>query len=248
MCKSQLLGNCQAYSTMGLCGGVLVLARERKPLQCSVALQSVPSSACGLWLSVFQLCSRCSLLCFALVSCEHCGLWSPDTSCGGSAHLCSFLLLIYSPYFQDLYLDFLFIFVFQFPGGAPPGMPGGMPGMPGGLPGALGMGPRDLGPGAAVSLAQSLGLSRQEHLMSLAGSSAAAQAAMSAAMSSQASMTLGGPPSSHPSQPKMEAMSNVGLFSIFRISFLYRIAFFHVFSLSFPSVRNSFLHYLFKLD
>ena len=99
-------------------------------------------------------------------------------------------------------------------------MPGGMPGMPGGLPGALGMGPRDLGPGAAVSLAQSLGLSRQEHLMSLAGSSAAAQAAMSAAMSSQASMTLGGPPSSHPSQPKMEAMSNVGLFSIFRIYFM----------------------------
>ena len=95
-------------------------------------------------------------------------------------------------------------------------MPGGMPGMPGGLPGALGMGPRDLGPGAAVSLAQSLGLSRQEHLMSLAGSSAAAQAAMSAAMSSQASMTLGGPPSSHPAQPKMEAMSNVGLFSLFR--------------------------------
>ena len=94
-------------------------------------------------------------------------------------------------------------------------MPGGMPGMPGGLPGALGMGPRDLGPGAAVSLAQSLGLSRQEHLMSLAGSSAAAQAAMSAAMSSQASMTLGGPPSSHPAQPKMEAMSNVGLFSLF---------------------------------
>ena len=91
-----------------------------------------------------------------------------------------------------------------------------MPGMPGGLPGALGMGPRDLGPGAAVSLAQSLGLSRQEHLMSLAGSSAAAQAAMSAAMSSQASMTLGGPPSSHPAQPKMEAMSNVGLFSLFR--------------------------------
>ena len=71
-----------------------------------------------------------------------------------------------------------------------------------------------------MSLAQSLGLSRQEHLMSLAGSSAAAQAAMSAAMSSQASMTLGGPPSSHPSQPKMEAMSNVGLFSIFRISFI----------------------------
>lgn len=104
-----------------------------------------------------------------------------------------------------------------------------MPGMPGGLPGALGMGPRDLGPGAAVSLAQSLGLSRQEHLMSLAGSSAAAQAAMSAAMSSQASMTLGGPPSSHPSQPKMEAMSNVGLFSIFRISFIYRIASFHAF-------------------
>ena len=94
-------------------------------------------------------------------------------------------------------------------------MPGGMPGMPGGLPGALGMGPRDLGPGAAVSLAQSLGLSRQEHLMSLAGSSAAAQAAMSAAMSSQASMTLGGPPSSHPAQPKMEAMSNVGLFSLY---------------------------------
>jgi len=61
-----------------------------------------------------------------------------------------------------------------------------------------------------VSLAQSLGLSRQEHLMSLAGSSAAAQAAMSAAMSSQASMTLGGPPSSHPAQPKMEAMSNGG--------------------------------------
>jgi len=82
--------------------------------------------------------------------------------------------------------------------------------MPGGLPGALGMGPRDMGPGAAVSLAQSLGLSRQEHLMSLAGSSAAAQAAMSAAMSSQANMTLGGPPSSHPSQPKMEAMSNGG--------------------------------------
>merc|ERR1719243_525788 len=46
--------------------------------------------------------------------------------------------------------------------------------------------------------------------MSLAGSSAAAQAAMSAAMSSQASMTLGGPPSSHPAQPKMEAMSNGG--------------------------------------
>ena len=108
--------------------------------------------------------------------------------------------------------------------------------MPGGLPGALGMGPRDLGPGAAVSLAQSLGLSRQEHLMSLAGSSAAAQAAMSAAMSSQASMTLGGPPSSHPSQPKMEAMSNVGLFSIFRFIFsteqhlscLFFICLFHV--------------------
>ena len=185
----------------------------------SAVLQSFPSSACGLWLSVFQLCSHCSLLCFALVSCEHSGLWSPDTSCGGSAHLCSFyslfILLISGFIFR-----FLFIFVFQFPGGAPPGMPGGMPGMPGGLPGALGMGPRDLGPGGAVSLAQSLGLSRQEHLMSLAGSSAAAQAAMSAAMSSQASMTLGGPPSSHPSQPKIEAMSNVGLFSIFRICFL----------------------------
>ena len=109
-------------------------------------------------------------------------------------------------------------------------MPGGLPpGMPGGLPGALGMGPRDLGPGAAVSLAQSLGLSRQEHLMSLAGSSAAAQAAMSAAMSSQSQMasqmaSLGGPPSTHPSQPKIEAMSNVGLFITFiyiLLSFLY---------------------------
>ena len=134
------------------------------------------------------------------------------------------ICVVFYSLFSGFISRFLFIFVFQFPGGAPPGMPGGMPGMPGGLPGALGMGPRDLGPGAAVSLAQSLGLSRQEHLMSLAGSSAAAQAAMSAAMSSQASMTLGGPPSSHPSQPKMEAMSNVGLFSIFGISFLYRIA------------------------
>ena len=136
------------------------------------------------------------------------------------------ICVVFTPYLFSLfsgfffYLDFYLFFSFQFPGGAPPGMPGGMPGMPGGLPGALGMGPRDLGPGAAVSLAQSLGLSRQEHLMSLAGSSAAAQAAMSAAMSSQASMTLGGPPSSHPSQPKMEAMSNVGLFSIFRIYFM----------------------------
>lgn len=133
------------------------------------------------------------------------------------------ICVVFTPYLFSLFSGFisrfLFIFLFQFPGGAPPGMPGGMPGMPGGLPGALGMGPRDLGPGAAVSLAQSLGLSRQEHLMSLAGSSAAAQAAMSAAMSSQASMTLGGPPSSHPSQPKMEAMSNVGLFSIFRFIF-----------------------------
>ena len=135
------------------------------------------------------------------------------------------ICVVFTPYLFSLfsgffYLDFYLFFSFQFPGGAPPGMPGGMPGMPGGLPGALGMGPRDLGPGAAVSLAQSLGLSRQEHLMSLAGSSAAAQAAMSAAMSSQASMTLGGPPSSHPSQPKMEAMSNVGLFSIFRTYFI----------------------------
>ena len=76
--------------------------RERKVLQSSVALQSVPSSACGLRPSVFQLCSHCSPLCFALVSCEHCGLWSPDTSCGGSAHLCSFyslfILLIFRIY------------------------------------------------------------------------------------------------------------------------------------------------------
>ena len=126
------------------------------------------------------------------------------------------LLLLICPIYYLTHFDFFPLF--QFPGGAPPGMPGGMPGMPGGLPGALGMGPRDMGPGAAVSLAQSLGLSRQEHLMSLAGSSAAAQAAMSAAMSGQASMSggLGGPggPPSHPSQPKMEAMSNVGLFYI----------------------------------
>ena len=127
-------------------------------------------------------------------------------------------------------------------------MPGGMPGMPGGLPGALGMGPRDLGPGAAVSLAQSLGLSRQEHLMSLAGSSAAAQAAMSAAMSSQASMTLGGPPSSHPAQPKMEAMSNVGLFSIFRIYFMNYVSLCTCLAFNFLSYSHLLyllVHYLF---
>lgn len=116
-------------------------------------------------------------------------------------------------------------------------MPGGMPpgGMPG-LPGALGMGPRDLGPGAAVSLAQSLGLSRQEHLMSLAGSSAAAQAAMSAAMSSQANMAaMGGPPNSHPAQPKIEGMSNVGLFDL-----LYFILYFSLPCILFLSATTNY--------
>ena len=80
-------------------------------------------------------------------------------------------------------------------------MPGSLAGMgPGGMQQRL-----DLG-GAAVSLAQSLSLSRQqEHLMSLAGSPAAA-AALTAA--SQAG-GLGGPPPSH--NPEKIGMTNVSL-------------------------------------
>ena len=206
----------------------------------------MPSSACGLWPSLFQLCSHRSVHHCALhqshVNTVHCGRLTRPV-------VAQPICVVFTPYLFSLFsrfiFRFLFIFLFQFPGGAPPGMPGGMPGMPGGLPGALGMGPRDMGPGAAVSLAQSLGLSRQEHLMSLAGSSAAAQAAMSAAMSSQANMTLGGPPSSHPSQPKMEAMSNVGLFSIFRNYFLYQIVsvLFIIYS-SFSSFPHLFVQHI----
>jgi len=72
-------------------------------------------------------------------------------------------------------------------------MPGSIPGMPGGMQQRLDMS------NPAVSLAQSLSLSRQqEHLMSLAGSSAAAQAAAVASVASG----LGGPPPSH-NQDKM---------------------------------------------
>ena len=96
---------------------------------------------------------------------------------------------------------------FQLPGGAPggfPGMPGSIPGMPGGMQQRLDMS------NPAVSLAQSLSLSRQqEHLMSLAGSSAAAQAAAVASVASG----LGGPPPSH-SQDKM-GMTNVSFILFF---------------------------------
>ena len=69
---------------------------------------------------------------------------------------CKFFFIIYF---------YLFCFIlFQFPGGGPPGGLGGLGGMPGGLPPRLDMPP--------VSMASS----RQEHLMSLAASSAAAQA------------------------------------------------------------------------
>lgn len=86
------------------------------------------------------------------------------------------------------------------PGGAPgafPGMPGSIPGMPGGMQQRLDMA------NPAVSLAQSLGLSRQqEHLMSLAGSSAAAQAAAVASVAGG----LGAPPPSH--NPEKMGMTN----------------------------------------
>ena len=84
-------------------------------------------------------------------------------------------------------------------------MPGSMPGMPGGMQQRLDMS------NPAVSLAQSLGLSRQqEHLMSLAGSSAAAQTAAVASMAAG----LGGQPPSH-NQDKM-GMTNVSfVFSLF---------------------------------
>ena len=86
-------------------------------------------------------------------------------------------------------------------------MPGSMPGMPGSMQQRLDMS------NPAVSLAQSLGLSRQqEHLMSLAGSSAAAQAAAVASVASG----LGGPPSGLPghSQQEKMGMTNVSLFFI----------------------------------
>ena len=98
----------------------------------------------------------------------------------------------------------IFFIYFQLPGGAPgafPGMPGPLPGMPGGMQQRL-----DIS-NPAASLAQSLGLSRQqEHLMSLAGSSAAAQAAAVASVSGG----LGAPPPSH--NPEKMGMTNVSFF------------------------------------
>ena len=69
-------------------------------------------------------------------------------------------------YFMLWLFQFIKLFyLFQFPGGGPPGGLAGLPGMPGGI------GPRlDMPP--AVSMASMV--SRQEHLMSIAASSAAA--------------------------------------------------------------------------
>ena len=73
------------------------------------------------------------------------------------------VVCLHDIFFINYFYLFCFI-LFQFPGGGPPGGLGGLGGMPGGLPPRLDMPP--------VSMASS----RQEHLMSLAASSAAAQA------------------------------------------------------------------------
>ena len=108
---------------------------------------------------------------------------------------------------------YLCLFIFQFPGGGP----GGLPGMPGSIPGIpVSMQQRlDL---ASVTMAQSLSLSRQhEHLMTLAGAgnSAAAAAAVAASAAGAAGLP-GGPP--HPPNPEKIAMTNVSL--LFSIYFL----------------------------
>ena len=97
----------------------------------------------------------------------------------------------------------LFIFVvFQFPGGGP----GGMPGLPGSIPGIPVSMQQRLDLAASVTMAQTLGLSRQhEHLMTLAGAGNSAAAA--AAVAASAAGGLGGPP--HPPNPEKIGMTNV---------------------------------------
>ena len=85
--------------------------KSEKPLHCGVCYHQCV--VCGLECYNSAPTAHQPELCFALVRCEHSGLWSLDTSCGGSAHLCSFYSLFILTIFRLFLPRLLFIFLFS---------------------------------------------------------------------------------------------------------------------------------------